>query len=336
MSDRVHSGRHVFVSHASSDAAAGMAVVRSLEARGIRCWIAPRDVREGEPFADEIMTGIRECPVFLVVHTVRSDVSAHVMREVTQAATLRRRLMTVRVGEFSASPGMRYYLDPVQAVVCASLDDEPTRATVVDRVRRLLDADDPPVVPTEGGVVGRGTAGRSRAWWALPAGVAIVAAVAGAIALRGRTVIPAPHPPAVPAAGLPPAAPDSFPDPLTSFPALPPRAAVADYAPRVSPEQVALEYVNEAAGSSLRLVLLDVGRFFSGDPPWRVFPFPADGVARHCNNFDSGQGWFAFSVRDEAGRYHYLGDAKLFDRAWTRIVVKATAGGYAWEVSQWD
>lgn len=34
----------------------------------MRCWIAPRDIRQGEVYADEIMR-IRACPVFVLLHS---------------------------------------------------------------------------------------------------------------------------------------------------------------------------------------------------------------------------------------------------------------------------
>ena len=48
----------LFVSHVSEDRAAATEIVEELERRGVRCWIAPRDVRPGRPFDDEIADAI--------------------------------------------------------------------------------------------------------------------------------------------------------------------------------------------------------------------------------------------------------------------------------------
>ncbi len=45
----------VFVSYASQDAAVANSIVETLEAHGIKCWIAPRDVRPGTVYADAIV-----------------------------------------------------------------------------------------------------------------------------------------------------------------------------------------------------------------------------------------------------------------------------------------
>ena len=44
----------LFVSHVAENRVSAMEIVDELERRGTRCWIAPRDVRPGEPFDDEI------------------------------------------------------------------------------------------------------------------------------------------------------------------------------------------------------------------------------------------------------------------------------------------
>ena len=41
----------LFVSHVTEDRAAASQVVEELERRGVRCWIAPRNVQPGKPFA---------------------------------------------------------------------------------------------------------------------------------------------------------------------------------------------------------------------------------------------------------------------------------------------
>jgi hypothetical protein len=49
-----------------------------LESRGIPCWIAPRDVQFDGTYGTEIMNGLRECPVFLLIVTDAASSSQHV------------------------------------------------------------------------------------------------------------------------------------------------------------------------------------------------------------------------------------------------------------------
>src|SRR5712675_1952264 len=86
------SGAHapVFVSHASQDAAVANAVVENLEQHGISCWIAPRNVTPGSPYADEIVGAINDAKVLVLVLSENAVASAHVGREVERAASKRR------------------------------------------------------------------------------------------------------------------------------------------------------------------------------------------------------------------------------------------------------
>jgi hypothetical protein len=45
----------VFLSHSSADKATAQAVLEGLEGRGIRCWIAPRDIAAGSEYGQEIV-----------------------------------------------------------------------------------------------------------------------------------------------------------------------------------------------------------------------------------------------------------------------------------------
>ena len=57
----------LFVSHVSDDRDATMEIVAELERRGIRCWVAPRNVRLGRPFDDEIDAAIKKCLAMLLI-----------------------------------------------------------------------------------------------------------------------------------------------------------------------------------------------------------------------------------------------------------------------------
>ena len=57
----------VFISHSSLDKLAADAVCHGLEARGIRCWIAPRDVVPGEFYADAIVHAIDSARLIVLI-----------------------------------------------------------------------------------------------------------------------------------------------------------------------------------------------------------------------------------------------------------------------------
>ncbi len=47
-----------FISYAKADQKRAQEIADGLEARGFTCWIAPRDVRPGRSYGDEIIRGI--------------------------------------------------------------------------------------------------------------------------------------------------------------------------------------------------------------------------------------------------------------------------------------
>ena len=49
--------RQVFISHSATDRDAAEAICAALEAAGLACWIAPRDIPAGTPWAAAIMAG---------------------------------------------------------------------------------------------------------------------------------------------------------------------------------------------------------------------------------------------------------------------------------------
>ena len=55
-----------FVSHAKEDLKAAQAITAALEKRGLKCWIAPRDVRPGRTYAGEIIKGIERSRCFVL------------------------------------------------------------------------------------------------------------------------------------------------------------------------------------------------------------------------------------------------------------------------------
>ena len=78
---------HVFISHSSNDAACAQEVCALLENGGHRCFIAPRDIRSGREYAEELILGIERSDVIVLLMTNAANRSPHVLREVEHAAT---------------------------------------------------------------------------------------------------------------------------------------------------------------------------------------------------------------------------------------------------------
>jgi TolB-like protein/Tfp pilus assembly protein PilF len=100
----------VFISYASADALMANRVCEFLETHATPCWIAPRDVRAGDLYADAIVKAINACPVLIVILSERSVSSGHVLREVERASAKQRPLISLRLDTVALPPAMEYFL----------------------------------------------------------------------------------------------------------------------------------------------------------------------------------------------------------------------------------
>jgi len=99
-----------FISHASKDATLAQRLSASLESRGVRCWIAPRDVNPGQPYAEEIVRGVAGCASFILIATAEAIASRNVMNELEQAHRTNRAIYTVMVGQPKLTGEISYYI----------------------------------------------------------------------------------------------------------------------------------------------------------------------------------------------------------------------------------
>ncbi|VGO13255.1 hypothetical protein PDESU_01811 [Pontiella desulfatans] len=128
-----------FISHASEDAAVAGKLVEVLEARGFLCWFAPREIGGGADFAEQIINGLEQCSVMLLLLTRRSAESPHVLREVNHAIGRNMQILPVRVEEFTLTKNMAYYLSHVQWIDAFPKPFESYHPAIVEQVGKLLE-----------------------------------------------------------------------------------------------------------------------------------------------------------------------------------------------------
>ena len=102
--------RPVFISYASQDVVVANKVCAALEAAGLPCWIAPRDVRAGEPYAAAIVEAINACRLLVLVLTKSAVDSRHVLREVERASSKNRSVLPIRLEAAELPPELEYFL----------------------------------------------------------------------------------------------------------------------------------------------------------------------------------------------------------------------------------
>jgi flagellar basal body-associated protein FliL len=102
--------RDVFISHSAQDKKVSETICAALEQSGIRCWIAPRDVRAGKSFPGEITRAIQQTKVMLLIFSRHSNTSEQVLREVQLAVDSHVPIVRLRIEDIPLSDDLRYYL----------------------------------------------------------------------------------------------------------------------------------------------------------------------------------------------------------------------------------
>jgi formylglycine-generating enzyme required for sulfatase activity len=137
-------GWDVFFSYAGSDKTTALRLCEILEARGLRAWIAPRDVPPGANYAEAILRGIETSAACVVLLSAQANRSPHVANEVERAVSKRKRLIPVRLEQVPLGSALELHLSTAQWIDAwnGSLED------VAARLLPVLGAEPPASSPT--------------------------------------------------------------------------------------------------------------------------------------------------------------------------------------------
>jgi hypothetical protein len=102
--------RAVFISYSQPDRDCAFELVARLEAQGINCWIAPRDIAPSADWAAEIMDAISAASTMILVFSASSSVSPQVRREVERAVHKQLSILPFRIENVLPSKSLEYFL----------------------------------------------------------------------------------------------------------------------------------------------------------------------------------------------------------------------------------
>jgi len=128
-----------FISHASADAGLARELCAHLESQGVQCWIAPRNLIPGNPYAGEIVRGIESTNALILLATPAAVSSNNVLNELEQAHRLHKTLLTVMVGKPQVSRQLSYYIARLHWIEAAST----SMVDVAERLARALQGSAP-------------------------------------------------------------------------------------------------------------------------------------------------------------------------------------------------
>ncbi|MCI8670336.1 MAG: toll/interleukin-1 receptor domain-containing protein [Lachnospiraceae bacterium] len=102
--------KYNFISHSSKDGAIATQLCKYLENHGKICFIAPRNIRSGRDYAEEIIDGIDNSQAMILLLSNHSNQSAHVLREVERAVSKSIPIITYKIEEVELSKSLEYFL----------------------------------------------------------------------------------------------------------------------------------------------------------------------------------------------------------------------------------
>jgi hypothetical protein len=100
----------VFLSHSHADKVFADAICHKLEANGIRCWVAPRDIRPSEDWAEAIINAMDNTRVLVLVFSASSNSSPQVRREVERAVNKGLHVLPFRIENVPLSKSLEYFI----------------------------------------------------------------------------------------------------------------------------------------------------------------------------------------------------------------------------------
>lgn len=100
----------VFLSHSHVDKVYADAICHKLEANGIRCWVAPRDIRPSEDWAEAIINAMDNARVLVLVFSASSNSSPQVRREVERAVNKGLHVLPLRIENVPLSKSLEYFI----------------------------------------------------------------------------------------------------------------------------------------------------------------------------------------------------------------------------------
>jgi Tfp pilus assembly protein PilF len=100
----------VFVSYAHQDRTVANAVCATLEAHGIRCWIAPRDILPGSDWGEAIIDAIQGAKALVLIFSSNSNDSDQIKREVERTVHQGIAVIPFRIEDVLPNKTLEYFI----------------------------------------------------------------------------------------------------------------------------------------------------------------------------------------------------------------------------------
>jgi TIR domain len=134
----------VFLSYSSKDKPVADATCAVLEGRGIRCWMAPRDIMPGADWGESIIDAIHGARVFVLVFSNNANESVQIKREVERAINKAIPVVPLRIENVMPVKSLEYFLSTPHWLDAFSPPLERHLNYLADVIQSVLDGKGPP------------------------------------------------------------------------------------------------------------------------------------------------------------------------------------------------
>jgi hypothetical protein len=171
----------VFISYSSHDKVAADAACAALEASGVRCWIAPRDITPGTEWGEAIIGAINQCRAMVLIFSANANDSPQIRREVERAVSKGVSVIPLRIQDIEPAHSLEYFIGTVHWLDALTPPLEGHLLRLAESVKTLLQIDPlPPRIVSPPKVHAAGSRVASRRFILATIGLAVlVAAGAG-------------------------------------------------------------------------------------------------------------------------------------------------------------
>jgi hypothetical protein len=173
----------VFISYSTKDKPAADAACARLEGRGIRCWIAPRDILPGADWGSSIIDAINAARAMVLVFSGNANHSKQIIREVERAANRGIPMIPLRIENVAPERGLEFFISSSHWLDAYTPPLDRHLTYLGDVIAHILEGK---AVPARLAPV--------RPWWRGPAGLAAGGVVVAVAAVGGWFALLRPPP----------------------------------------------------------------------------------------------------------------------------------------------
>jgi hypothetical protein len=130
-----------FISYSSKDKITADMACAALESAGVRCWIAPRDIRAGTEYAEGIIAAIDTCHVMVLIFSSNANASPQIHREIERAVSKGLTIIPFRIEDIAPTKAMVYYLGAIHWLDALTPPLAKHLAHLVEQVKANLQVD---------------------------------------------------------------------------------------------------------------------------------------------------------------------------------------------------